>query len=113
MPPTPLSISPLTAFPNGEYGIDINGKPFGRISANPKAAFVIGKGKDVVVLENGTHLFDYDGRKLKIVVKDLEKRFVHEEYHPRKQKDDLKEARATNEEARKELMERVVVTEAQ
>lgn len=131
-----LTISKLTALPDGNFGITIDGALFGEISATQKAAFVVyknGKSKDTVMsaggpvisdysktLEAGTHVVGYKGVKLNVVVKDLERSFKTTDpaYLGRLRKPNgvwpegsPEENSKYNESVMDELMSRVVVTE--
>lgn len=123
MPPSGLEISKLTPQKDGSYAILVNGQVLGRISANPQAAFVIGgeMGRpSAAVLGAGSHVYEFNGKKLKIEVKDLKLRFAPEyegEEHmapPAKMEDKLEfiaKNKKANEKAMEELLSRVVVTE--
>lgn len=117
----------LTQRKDGNFAIIVNGAVLGQISANPKGAFVIPDGYDELgkpkakVYEAGTHTIEYNGKKYSLVVKDLQLRFapvddVHNNEIEAKRAglpmyEYMNRVNKANEEAFKELMDRVTLTE--
>lgn len=135
--PIQTNISALIPLEDGNFGIFIDDKLFGEISAHPSASFVVydkepvgNEKKKGRALPAGTHSVEWRGHKLNVVVKDLQLRPLPEYEHfsnqeksdsefmirIRKEYPDLMDHRKLhakhNEEVRKEVLNRVVVTKA-